>query len=353
MADYYVDATLDSNSGDGTIGNPFGDLQFGFDSTSLVAVGQDDWWLHGEEVLAATLNRGVHASTSHSRRQVVYSWDGVNAQTRGYGSINGGGNRIVSATQGFSLDSLELHNGGSSYLAIGFSGYTSGLINCYLHDCVGGVSATANASFLYGCRIEDVGGYGATGFGKVFGNYFANGTKKFSTAIHPASTYPTIVRNNILVLDGASQGIMAYIYGEVWNNSLLSVGATGAAKGIYTAGNGCSIGNNVIEGFITGVHVVSGSRADYYGNNYCFGNTTDYQIDDVTIDMGDNEIGGATAFEKSGAASYANRLSYFSPADIGNARSGVYGLAKGALPAPAGGSGSLGFPCNFNGGFED
>jgi hypothetical protein len=83
-----------------------------------------------------------------------------------------------------------------------------------------------------------------------------------------------------------------------------------------------------------------------YGYNGMYNNATDYSGSvDIIQALGDNESLGSSPFAKSGADTFANRFTYFEPADVGNVRGGAHPsgcrLDKGAVQHadPAGGGG--------------
>ena len=350
MADIYVDCDIGSDTGTGTTGDPYGDLQFAINSTTIGANG-DSFWCSGSEVLGATLTyTGTYGTPTYNKRMILRSWNGVDATTAGSCDISGAGTySIMAAAKAIVFYDMELHNCGSAAIVTGFAGYSSGLINCVLHNTSGngasGINGGGNVAFAIGCYLYDIGGIGLSTIGYVTDNYLTNGTKSFSTAINSSTGYPSRIERNIISLTGASNGISTYLQSSPINNSLFMTSRSGSPKGIEVIGNGVSVLNNVVEGFTTGIDLTTSYRIDAYGGNHCYNNTTNYSGGTYAdIDLGDNEdLSGSTPFAKSGADTFANRFTYFEPADVGNMRGGAHPFGcrrdKGAVQHadPAGG----------------
>ena len=329
MADIYVDSDLNSASGSGTTGAPYGDLQYAINSVTIGASG-DTFWIHGSEVLAATLTyTGTYGSPAFNKRMILRSWDGVNALTDGTCDISGAGTySIMTAQNGIIFYGIELHNCGSAAIITGLSGYSSGLVNCTLHNTSGNGAAgggSGNSASLRNCNLYDIGGIGASAIGRVINNYFGSGTKNFTTAINPSSNYPSEIRGNILSLTGSSNGIASYLQSNISNNSLLLTSRSGSPKGIEATANGIQVLNNVVEGFTTGFSLGS-STIDVFGGNHAYNNVTNYSSSpNVALNLGDNEdrSGGGSPFAQSGSDTFANRFVYFAPANVGSMLGGA------------------------------
>ena len=139
------------------------------------------------------------------------------------------------------------------------------------------------------------------------------------------------------------------------NNSIFSAGGSGT--GILISGGGGNalniiLFNNVVEGFSDtggqGIDFNTTTRMGWYRNNHLYNNTSQYVATGNMIDLGDNEdLSGSSPFDKSGSDTFANRFTYFAPADVGNMRGGSYPngsrLDKGAVQHadPAGGGVAL------------
>lgn len=358
----YVDPSIAGDSGAGTVGDPYGDLEWAieqatFDTTNGNRVNVKNGT---DETLAAVINTAM-ADTGTSiawaptaTAPLIFQGYTSAAGDGGVGGISGGGSIAIFTADNFiHFRDMHTHNCGSA--AILTLDSKCSIVGCEVDNTSGsGIVMDTGNSTCGGNYIHNVGGFGIKhNTGAVWDNYLANGSNDFSEAIQVRGN--CAVTGNIISIDGASKGIRLIADGNlVQFNSVLSAGGTGTGIESDTE-SAIVISNNLVEGFSTsagkGIDLSSSSEVQYAFNNAAFNNVTDYaNASDGDSDWPaarDNESLGATPFAKSGSDTFANRFTYFAPVDTGNVQGGAYPSGarrdKGAVQHvdPAGGAGVI------------
>lgn len=345
MSVYYVDPAINANSGAGTIGSPYGDLQYALNTITRDATNGDIIYIKAgtPEYLTAALSLATYGTPTLNGPLSLRGYASV-AGDDGIGEIDGSGAySICTATpDGLSYRNLRMGNCGSAtILTIGRFG---GLYNCDIHTTTGnGLIGSSDVSPLVNCIIRGISGVGVQD-SPVFNSLFmCESGRNFSTA-YIGSASNTVSRS-MFFLTGASNGMSFSNGASCTHNSLLAVSASASATGITIArpirSGGC-IGN-IVEGFVTGITQTNVAESGFgILHNAAYNNTTNYGPQgEANLTNLDSEVLTESAFVKSGSVTWANRLNYFAPKDIGNVRAGVFGyLSKGAVPFSGGG----GFP---------
>lgn len=152
----------------------------------------------------------------------------------------------------------------------------------------------------------------------------------------------TTVCSNIISIDGASDGIYA-AGANAWNlcidgNTIVSSAGTGQGIDLSAHGNnllGLILTNNYAEGFSgtggVGINATQDSNGGGpYGMNAVYNNVTQIVFNAETFKRllaggsEDNETLTASGLAKSGSDTFANRFTYFAPADEGNMQAGGF-----------------------------
>lgn len=211
------------------------------------------------------------------------------------------------------------------------------VFDCYFTDCDVGVEAR-NDSTVMGCT------------------FIQGATTAFSYCVNQYGA--ANVQRNLMIINGSSGGIDmdGSIYGgQTGFNSIYS--PSGSGRGIWLA-NAASIGTNIygniVSGFSDGgvcfhltdiggrfMHQFEGNAAytSGTGNAYNASFPLDSWVTAGTAAATDNETLTDEPFALFGAASYANRLAYLAPNDVGNVHlSTLLHSHKGAV-CPSGGGG--------------
>jgi len=356
LTEIYVDPSINANSGTGTIGDAFGDLQYALNTATRDATNGNRINIKAgtAEVLTGSISLTTFGAPGNGKPLVFEGYTSA-AGDGGVGAINGNNGNFTIWAGSWDYTSfkfLELTNTGTATI-ITMRDYGS-LINCIVHLAnANGVVMTCldGGTIAIGNHVYDVSGYGIYPTAKASSvqyNYLANGgTYSFSTAIYNQSRY-CVINGNIISISGATIGIgQDQYYSCVQHNSILSSSGTGKGIDLYAYyGFGGICSDNLIEGFsgVGGKGINADADVVNLVNNAVYNCTTAYSIGDQVIHDGDgNETLGATPFAKSGSDTFANRAVYFAPvaAVQGTAYPTAFRLDKGAVQHadPAGGGG--------------
>lgn len=347
----YVDPSIAANSGTGTIGDPYGDLQYALDQTTRDATNGDRFNVKAgtAEVLTASLDMTTYGSATFDAPVLIQGYTSA-AGDGGKGEIDGNATYAVFANTTYEsiyFIDMKMGNCGSALYVLGFD-RLCGVYSCEIHGCTGdGIRLSNGSVHVVGCHIHDIGArgfYAASGSHSTVANcYFKNGTtNKFTYAIQQETVATDIAAiGNIFSLDSSSVGVYSNSWGlgSVIGNSFYTTG-TGSGISAYGLGSGPVI-NNLFEGFTDGIKRTGGTTSwKAFGvvrQNAFYNCTNNINTDTDVVLADDNENLVESPFAKSGSDTFANRFSYFAPVDIGNVYSGFPAGAnqtKGAVGQP-------------------
>lgn len=346
MTETYVDPSIAGNSGAGTSGDPYGDLQYALDTMTRDSTNGDRINIKSgtSELIATSLSLATYGTPTATAPLLLRGYasaagDGDFLAGTGVGTIDMQGNNasIMAATSHVHWRHLRLTNTGSADI-IPVGSYTS-IVECEVDNGTGDGIQCASSSLVVGNYIHNIGAAGVQTSGspniKIAYNYLQNGTNKFTRGIDAGQG--TLVLYNIVSLTSAAASSVG-IRGasgqrlSIVGNSVLATSPGSSATGMTITGAGTlasMILNNVVEGFSGTANVgynISSSSYDLpiFGRNFAYNNTTNYATFDSVINLGDNETGSASGFAKSGSDTFANRLLYFAPSSEGNMQGGAY-----------------------------
>ncbi len=341
----YVDPSINANSGTGTVGDPYGDLQYALDTMTRDSTNGDQINIKAgtAEVLTGSLDFTTYGTPDH---YAALSFSGYTSVENdgGTGSIDGDGLYKIASLPSYTvMKDLELFNTGSNQVISGSATRTS-LINCELHTQSGGSYSVYNIS-LYGCHLHDMTSSSGMGAVNCYGcGLFDVGYYLFQgyQAIRNISVITTTAR----AIFGHNQGYVQCIGNTVLCNGGVGLSFTGSA---YSA----NIYDNLIEGASTGIYFSTTDSAFIAGNAVYNSSVADYDMRSNAFGTDVNESLSASPFEKTGAATWANAKAYFAPANVGNVRTGAisnFDGVKGAINVQptAGGGGSTVHPLYAN-----
>ena len=348
VSEYYVDPAAGDDTNDGSIGTPWATLQHALDNITASSHGDRINLKAGSsDVLAGNLDTTTYGSGTYLAPLIIQGYTS-SAGDGGQGVIDMSGTNVYApGGTGAKIKDLRFTGCTSTSTAVTIPKWGE-VINCQFDDMSGTALAIYENTMVLGCRFEDIDTYGVQALGadgdhgSVIGCYFENGTKDMTAAIYSGS-YSLTACDNIINIDGSTDGISLKFFGQVCNNSIFSSSGTGAGIRCNTTGESIRLWNNLIEGFsgTGGVGVEYRADAAASINNSVYNCATAYSSDAVHLTEG-NETLGATPFDKSGSANYSNRLTYFAPADVGSVRGGSYGNStrdRGAVQSSGSGGG--------------
>lgn len=337
----YVDPSIAADSGTGTIGDPYGDLQYALDTMTRDATNGDRINIQAgtDEVLSATLDLTSYGTPSSTAGLCLQGYTSA-AGDGGMGGIdcNGGAYGILAVKNYVRFINLDVHNSTSTLITA--SGVGQGVIGCTAHNTSGtGIYGTGSGVYVIGCTAYDCN-IGATASNVLFCKFYNGVIRDFATAV----TSPTIVMGNTFKLSGSSVGISPAHYDLICNNSFYTTG-TGIAVNAGSKHN-CWVINNLFSGFDTRKSI-NFSNTTY--DNFVFGNS----IHDGGADpiYGGDDLGFFGDNEESLASSPFTDASSgdFTPLDVGSVLDGaspaallaqVMFLNRGAVQSAAGGGGA-------------
>ena len=348
----YVDPSSGSNSNGGTSDvDAYLTTQYALDNTTKnttnpVRINVKD---SANDVLTATLDFSTYAPGYNTGTVTIQGYTSV-AGDGGLGVIDGNATYSVfnAGGTGICFVDMRLTNSGSADIVAAL-GQFNGLYGCEIDNSTAdGVTMSGKGAAVLGCNIHNIGGFGVTITSAaeakvVIGNYFKNGTNDFTAAINAANA-DTVILDNIISIDGASDGIRITDYQSVCaGNTVLSASGTGSGILISgaTVGIQLQVYNNYVEGFVgsggIGYEWVTNSQqpAGLYGSNAAYNNATNYSEQAKTQAIaesnqsshpwiGANETLSGTGLDKSGADSFANRFVYFKPISSGTMLTGGF-----------------------------
>lgn len=332
LTELYVNPAIAGDSGTGTVGDPYGDLQYCltsavFDTTNGTRINIKSGTA---EILAATLNLATNfiaAGGPSGTAPLVFqgytsaAGDGSWSAQTGIGGIDGNNKAIFPSGLDYTtLRHMELFGrAGAGYAMLAELDDYCAIIECEIHTHSGTsyMVYIDTGSVVERCHFHTLSANTDaiyTGFGggavDVDDCYF-NLSQGNAISLRGMCK----AKNNIIRLSGAATGInLGSTDAKAIGNSIWSNAGTG--KGIRGTGPFCSVINNVVEGFSgaggVGIEKTSGVL-QRYGGNHCYNNTANYNVSVTNIvDLGDNE-------DLSGSSPFTNASSQnFTPLDVGN-----------------------------------
>lgn len=330
---YYIDPAIAANSGSGTIGDPYGDVQYALNTVTRDATNGDVFHVKAgtAEVLAATLSLATYG-TPTAAAPLCFAGYTSTAGDGGIGEISGAGTYPIfnsSTLDYIHFTDMKLGNTGSAQLIRLDDGCI--FTRVWFHTCSAGNVVRADASEFISCRWSGITGSGAVFLqlrnGRVSRSYFDMGTTNGWGVFHEFGGQPIVEFNRFLmghvsakavVTDGsADQGIIR-------NNSVFN-SAAGTTSAFDLAGLHWHVVNNLVEGQsgAGGVGIaVTGMVLHYSGNG--FYNCTTTKSGAATLTDEDNESLGSSPFADAAAGD-------FTPVNVGNVLAGAWPTS---IPGP-------------------
>tara|TARA_R110002012_G_scaffold89951_2_gene220207 strand:- start:848 stop:1873 length:1026 start_codon:yes stop_codon:yes gene_type:complete len=332
ITEIYVDPSINADSGTGTIGDPFGDLEYAIEQTTFditngtrvnIKAGTD-------EVVAAELGAAMANSVttpawavSNTAKAVFQGYTSV-AGDGGIGGISGGGSSPVffTLTDHIHCIDLHMHNCGSG-LICQIDNYCS-VVNCEVNN--GGSGLGLGVSSL--CENNYVHDFDGTGISGEAGTLITNNIvigNGDSPLYCINSTGGDVIRNILTVEYTSTSGInVASPYGAIENNSIWA-NATAGSGITFSAANLFlkSLKNNLIEGFSDtggkGINFTNQPRIGVYGANSIYNCAT------VVTSAPHDTYKSAGANETLSVSPFTDpTILDFNPVDTGAVKEGSY-----------------------------
>jgi len=331
-SEIYVDPSIAGDSGTGTVGDPFGDLEYGIEQTTFdttngtrvnIKAGTDE--VVAVEISAAMADTGTTVAWAPTiTTPCIFQGYTTAAGDGGKGGISGGGSVSVYDDAAFDyvfFIDLHCHNTGSATVIR--TDDECGVFRCEI-DNTSGNGIQVDRGLVIGNYVHNVGGEAIriVFSGNIMFNYIENGTNDCDIALRAGNA--GVVYRNIVKIDGASNGIHPTDRQVIMHNSVWSAGGTG--QGIAQVNNVeiQMISNNLIEGFsgTGGVgYDLNGTNqsVDVYTANASYDNATHYTGPSYYVDRwassDTNETLSASPFTDATNGD-------FSPVDTGSVKEG-------------------------------
>lgn len=354
ITDYYVDPSINANSGTGTIGDPYGDLQYALNSISRNTTDGDRINIKAgtAEVLTGTLSYSSYGAPNVGAGLILQGYTSAQGDG-GIAEINGNGNN-VSIQVGVSFIDLKMHSGAATGDLIKL--YNAVAVNCEIYDAFNGVEVGVYSSVV-NCYVHNCDQYGIDLAGaSSASNCYVRSRSTDSRGAMNAGIYlagrPSSAEGCIVSCDSTTSGINCFQDGtSAINCSIISDGGTGYGIIFNSSAVASGCRNSLIEGFSgaggAGIHWVDPTPSEAKGTvayNSIFDCTTALSGDNnVVMYKANNTVAAASPFKKSGADTFDNRFAYFEP-DTSNAGTNLNGNGSQGAVAAAGGGGTTTSP---------
>lgn len=282
ITQYYVDPVIAGNSGTGTIGDPFGDLQYALNTISRNITDGDQINIKAgtAEVLAASLTLATYGSPATTVPLVLSGYTNA-ANDGGVGEIDCGGVTLFAATtyDGVVLADLEIHSAGDNN-TVTLDSHCM-VFRCEIHKGASTPSsakylvATGNYGSVIGCYLHDSGGRGVVAvYGLIYGCFL-----KAVDGLNIVPAAGTSVIGNVVSL--SNTGAAGIYCGGEGNNIIGNTiynSTAGTANGINSASDKSTLLNNVLVGFsgVNGEGISNNRDVCAVGYNAFWNNTAQY-----------------------------------------------------------------------------
>ena len=187
LTETYVDPSIAGDSGAGTSGDPYGDLQYALNTMTRDGTNGDRINIKAgsDEVLSAALSLATYGTPTNGARLLFQGYTST-AGDGGIGGISGNGSYSLfsSAPNYVGLIDMHIHNSGSAtVMNLNSYCYTQ---NCEIDNTTGNGIVTGSNSQIVNCYIHNCGAIGCdTAIGcMIIGCHFENGTNDFTLWIY-------------------------------------------------------------------------------------------------------------------------------------------------------------------------
>jgi hypothetical protein len=353
LTELYVDPSIDADSGSGTSGSPYGDLQYCLNQETLDTVNGTRINIKDSatENITGVLSFATFGTPAAAGGEYLM-FEGYTS-TAGDGGVftldGGGGNyQLIAATActGFHLKNGIFQNVTTSAYMVALDNDCSAT-NCEFHNCSGGALTGDSPFAVSNCFFSDVEStcidllangvvdsclFYDTGGSTILNCIFASGNVTVRRCM--ASLNATTGR----FINTTADGLCVY-HNTVLQNAACTDGCI-LSDDINDSIQ--SIWGNIFEGYSgVGGHAIELPQnriAPIVAYNAFYNNSTNMKnLPPFEAQVVDNETLSQSGIAKSGSVTWANRKTYFAPVDTGNVIGGTPdGLDKGAVQSAGG-----------------
>jgi len=261
-----VQPSIAANSGTGTSGDPYGDLQYALNTLTRDGTNGDQINIISgtAEILAASLTLATYG-TPTSAASLLFRGCTATADDGGIGDINCNNFACFdsSTLDYISFEDMKIHGSGTAKLIL-LDSYCH-FINCEFYDS----SFTTYAfdintgSSAQGCYFHDISGFGCTGGSSLF---YGNRMEYAALVGVGLTNAGGVAINNVIKLsrtDGYGVLLSQHYTRAIGNSIYNSTAGTNSGVRATTAFVGQLVANNIIEGWSG----TGGKGVDVAGNN--------------------------------------------------------------------------------------
>lgn len=295
ITNYYVNPAINADSGTGTIGDPFGDLQFALNTITRNATDGDQVNIKAgtAELLAASLTLATYGTPTVLVPLIIRGYTAT-ANDGGVGEIScGGGGFAAFSSTTIPIIFVDVKVGNSTVPSTILTvGPYSQLLRVGAHTALSAFGCYAN-SVVAGCYTHDLTQTAIQALGAgvcAWGNYLlANAYGVLAQYNH----YAVHVLNNIIVMTGGTAaGVLLPRDGICLGNIIHStIAHTGSGILLTDSRAGCVVGNNIISGFSgaggDGLIIDANDGSIVTAANAYYNNTTNETIGCTNINLAD------------------------------------------------------------------
>jgi hypothetical protein len=309
ISQYYVDPSLAGNVGSGTIGDPYGDLQWALNNIVRNAVDGDQVNIQDSaaEVLAASLSLAAYGAPTADAPLALRGYT-TTANDGGVGEIDCGGVNLMAASyDNLFLVELEIHTTGAAGAGVELGSYGIAYA-CEIHE---GATTTNNAlalllgsgSMAIGCHVHDYDSAGIVTLAGVEQVVMNNLITDLTYWGLYGTTDRIHIMNNIIVLDypvgsGAYGIIVVNADDFIISGNITYRKASGDGLGILIGGFGdhsALVVNNIACNFLWGgiehsSPTAAGPRIIGHNAFYNVGATPSILPVDPLVDLTANDV---------------------------------------------------------------
>ena len=353
ITEVYVDPAINANSGTGTIGDPYGDLQYALNTKARDATNGNRFNIKAgtAEVLSAALSLATYGGSSDAAGLVIQGYTSA-AGDGGVAEISGAGSyALFAATNSYiSLVDLYVHNCGNNNAIV--TGWASSVIRCHVTRGASTPSAKSlinvgTDALVAGCYVHDAqatAGGTCIALGSsshAIGNWVGG---IFGAGISMAGVH-SVAANNIVICNATgANGIVTTSNGFVIGNTVHNTTA-GTGYGISASATSNSrifIANNIVTGFSgaggIGIRTYSIGRTYVRAGNAAYNNTTNFYTTGVNViylDENNDDLGASPFTDAaSGAETKVNFTFGYAKDDAGRVRIVVHHSSLPYAPHP-------------------
>jgi len=336
VTDWVVDPAINADSGVGTLGDPFGDLQYALDqvgtSPGRAANGGDAFHVKSgtAEVMNAKLSIATYGTPALAGPLIIRGFT-TSLYDGGVGQISGNSGTYPifeeATAPAVHFQDLELYDCGSGAFVVR-TGQNSSVINCEVHGCDGTGVSVGQHSVVANCHTYDLGIGSASDRAIMAGNnseivmcyYETAGTRRIGSFAIEANSN-SMVEGCFVVLRHVSEGGILFAAQSVraMHNLVLNI-VNGTAIGMQYGISGNAVVGNILAGFAgtggLGIQNQNPGLIALFRGNAFYNSAQDVKSTMESIHTERDAVVSSNPWARDGSLTFANRHTYFRLADI-------------------------------------